>query len=277
MGILDQLKQEAAEKQKQQQTQVNLEKEREDYYRASILPAMQKAFHFMKELVEYLNFLEHAIEVEQYSARYPQFGPLKQQNYKIFTDNHGGFADFDRLMQINVCFFCVGFGSFSYNLEGQNRIEREVAFLTSRNLSFDWKLLDGRSAMHCACFSITRKIPVRFKFEVDYEQSKIQLLINNHEDFNVYKKSFAPDEVNDELLDEIARFMLRKDSDFIRLEISSSHRRHIQNLVAQQRIQELAMMREIQSEKLAPDAENKSITERLKQLVKLQNKSSDKP
>lgn len=272
MGILDQLKQEAAQKKQQEQTQVNLQKQRDDYYRTAILPAMQKAFHFMKELVEYLNFLEHAIEVQEYSSRYPQFGPLKQQNYKIFTDNHGGFADFDRLMQINVCFFCVGFGSFSYNLDSQSRIEREVAFLTSRNVNFDWKLLDGRSAMHSACFTITRKIPVRFKFEVDYEQSKIQLLINNHEDFNVYKKIFAPEDVNDELLDEIARFMLRKDSDFIRLEISSSHRRQIQNLVEQQRKQDLALLREIQAEKPEPETD-KSLTSRLKQLVKLQNKT----
>ncbi len=272
MGILDQLKQEAAQKKQQEQTQVNLQKQRDDFYRAEILPAMQKAFRFMKELVEYLNFLEHDIEVEQYSARYPQFGPLKQQNYKIFTDNHGGFADFDRLMQINVCFFCVGFGSFSYNLESQNRIEREVAFLTSRNVNFDWKLLDGRSAMHSACFTIARKIPVRFKFEVDYEQSKIQLLINNHEDFNVYKKTFTPEEINDELLDEIARFMLRKDSDFIRLDISSSHRRQIRNLVEQHRKQELTLMREIHAEQRSADTD-KSLSSRLKQLVKLPNKS----
>lgn len=217
MGILDQLKQEAAQKKQQAQTQVNLQKQRDDYYRMAILPAMQKAFHFMKELVEHLNFLEHAIEVQEYSSRYPQFGLLKQQNYKIFTDNYGGFADLERLVQINVCFFCVGSGSFSYNLDGQSRIEREVAFLTSRNVNFDWKLLDGRSAIPSACFTITRKIPVRFKFAVDYEQSKIQLLINNHHDFNDYKKIFAPEQINDELLDEVARFMLRKESELIRL------------------------------------------------------------
>jgi len=277
MGILDQLKQEAAEKKQQEETQVNQRKQREDYYRESILPAMQKAFHFMKELVEYLNFLERDIEVDEYSSRYPQFGPLKQQNYKIYTDNHGGFADFDRLMQINVCFFCVGFGSFSYNLESQGRIEREVAFLTSRNAYFDWKLLDGRSAMHSACFTITRKIPVRFKFEVDYEQSNIQLLINNHEDFGAYKKTFAPDEVNDGLLDEIARFMLRKDSDFIRLEISSSHRRNIQSLVEQQRIKDLAIMQEVQSEKFPENTGDKSLKARLKRMVKAPSKTSDKP
>lgn len=277
MGILEQLKQEAAEKQQKQQTQVNLQKHREDYYRESILPAMQKAFKFMKELVEYLNFLEHAIVVEQYSPKYPQFGQLKQQDYRIYTDNHGGFADFNRLMQISVRFFCVGSGEFSYNLESQNRIEREVAFLTSRHVHFDWKLLDGRSAMHCACFTITRKIPVRFKFAIDYEQSKIQLLINNHENFDVYKKAFTPDEVNDELLDEIARFMLRKDSDFIRLELSSGHRQQIAKLVEQQRIQDLALMQALQTETVVTNSEGKSLSERLKQLVKLPKKTSDKP
>lgn len=272
MGILDQLKQEAVEKQQQQQTQATLRKQREDHYRESILPAMQKTFNFMKELVEYLNFLEHAIEVDQYSSKYPQFGLLKQRDYKIYTDNHGGLADIDRLMQVNVRFFCVGDGAFSYNLESQNRIEREVAFLTSRNVYFDWKTLDGRSAMPTACFTITRKIPVRFKFAVDYDQSTIRLLINNHENFNVYKKDFTPEEINDDLLDEVARFMLRKDSDFIRLEISSAHRRHIENLVEQQRMHNLALMKGLQTESILNNTGGKSLSERLKQLVKLPNK-----
>ncbi|WAR45078.1 hypothetical protein [Methylomonas rapida] len=272
MGILDQLKQEAAEKQKLQESQTNLQKQREDRYRAAILPAMQKAFKFMQELVEYLNFLEHAVVVEEYSNQYPQFGQMKQQDYKIYTDNHGGFADVDRLMQINVRFFCVGFGSFSYNLEGQNRIEREVAFLTSRNVHFDWKLLDGRSAIPSAVFTITRRIPVRFRFEVDYDNSKIHLLINNHENFNAYKKAFAPEDVNDELLDEIARFMLRKDSDFIRLEITSVQRQRIKNLVEQKRREELALLRSIPTENPTGANNDKALGDRLRALVKLPKK-----
>ncbi|MDD2760192.1 MAG: hypothetical protein PHH11_07845 [Methylomonas sp.] len=276
MGILDQLKQEAAEKQQQRQTKVSLQKQRDDHYKESLLPVMQKSFNFMKELVEYLNILEHAIVVDQYSSKYPQFGPLTQQDYKIYTDNHGGFADFDRLMQINVLFYCVGPGSFSYNLESQGRIEREVAFLTSRNVNFDWKLLDNRSIMQLACFSITRKIPVRFKFEVDYEHSKIQLLINNYENFNIYKKSFSPEDVNDELLDEIARFMLRKDSEFMRLEMAGLNRQHIQKLVEQHHKEELALLRGTQLGNEATDTPTKSLSGRLKQLVKLPKKTPDK-
>jgi len=74
------------------------------------------------------------------------------------------------------------------------------------------------------------------------------------------------------LLDEIARFMLRKDSDFIRLDISSSHRRQIRNLVEQHRKQELTLMREIHAEQRSADTD-KSLSSRLKQLVKLPNKS----
>lgn len=272
MGILDQLKHEAAEKQKQQESQTNLQKQREDHYRVAILPAMQKAFKFMQELVEYLNFLEHAIVVDEYSTQYPQFGRLKQQDYKIYTDNHGGFADVDQLMQINVRFFCVGFGAFSYNLEGQNRIEREVAFLSARNIPFDWKLQNGRSAIPSAVFTITRKIPVRFRFEVDYDNSKIHLLINNHDSFTAYKKAFAPEDVNEELLDEIARFMLRKDNDFIRLEISSAQRQSITNLAEQKRREELALLRGMPSETATGESQDKALSARLKALVKLPKK-----
>ena len=274
MGILDELKQEATKKQRQQVTEENLEQQRETRYRDAILPAMQKAFLFMQELVEHLSFLEHAIVVKQYSSHYPQFGTLTQQDYKIYTDDHGGFADFDRLMQITVRFFCVGPGSFRYELESKGRIEREVSFLSSRHLSFDWVLNGGNSAMQRASFTVVRKIPVRFKFEVDYANSTIHLMIHNHESFSSYKKTFTAEQVNDELLDEIARFMLRRDSNFICLDISLDHKQRIKHFVQQKHQEELALMAKLSvTEAPSSQPQESPLSERLKQLLTLKKPS----
>lgn len=275
MGILDELKQEASEKQRQQVTQTNLEQQREARYREAILPAMQKAFLFMQELVQHLSFLEHAIVVEHYSTQYPQFGTLTQQDYKLYTDDHGGFADFERLMQITVRFFCTGHGSFHYELESQGRIEREVSFLSSRHLSFDWVLSGGNSAMQRARFTVMRKIPVRFKFEVDYARSMIHLMIHNHENLNAYKKTFSPEQVNDELLDEIARFMLRRDSHFICLDISPDHKQRIKHFVQQKHQEELAFLAHLATNESAkPQPHTPPLSARLKRLLSLRKPHS---
>lgn len=243
MGILDQLRSEATSKQESEFSS-SVEEQRLEYqYQTNILPKMQKTYHFLKEIVDHLNYLEKAVEVKDYSARYRQFGTLSQTNYKINTDGFSGVGDFNRIMQINVTFVCQGVGQFCYSLEGKAQIEQEVAFLHSKHIPFTWK-----RGIDKAAFTVARKIPVRFKFEVDFNFSKISLLINNHENFNIYSKTFEPQAINDGLLDEVVRFMLRQDSDFIRLEITSQDKQRIQKKVADEQRQREKFLAEIKAQ-----------------------------
>jgi hypothetical protein len=216
---------------------------------------MQKTYLFLKEIVEHLNYLEKAIEIEEYSHDYPQMGLLSQVNYKINTDGYSGLADFNRIMQINVTFVCQGDGDFTYGLEGKARVEQEVSFLHSRNIPFAWNQYVAAKGIDAATFTITRKIPVRFRFEVDYPQSKIKLLINNHENFNVYSKTFEPSAINELLLDEVIRFMLRQDSDFIRLEITSQDKLRIQKKAEEEQLQRAKWLEEIKVEEAKKESQ----------------------
>lgn len=248
MGILDQLRNEANLKQESKFAELSSQQQLEEKYKLHILPKMQKTFKFLKEIVEHLSYLEKAIEIEDYSQKYPQIGALVQKEYKINTDGYGGFADYDRIMQINVSFVCTGRGSFTYELEGKSRIEREIGFLHGKNVPFEWNQFINHNGVEAGRFTINRKIPVRFRFEVDFENTKIRLLINNHEDFNVYKKTFNPEEIDDELLDEVIRFMLRKDSDFIRLDIDNQDKKRIQKKAEELQMQQAKWLEEIHIE-----------------------------
>jgi hypothetical protein len=227
---------------------VNVQQQLEREYQATILPIMQKIFLFFKEIVEHLNYLEKPIEIEEYSRDYPQMDTLTQTHYKINTDGYAGFADFNRLMQINLTFTCQGNGEFTYVLEGKVRIEQEVAFLHSRNVPFTWNQYISSKGIESSTFTITRKIPVRFRFEVDFEQSKIKLSINNHENFNIYSKAFAAEAINELLLDEVIRFLLRQDGDFIRLDIISQNKERIQKKAEEEQLQRAKWLEDIKIE-----------------------------
>jgi hypothetical protein len=229
MGVLEQLRDQVNRKQDDALDQQTIEQELAARYKGAILPKMQSIFVFMKEMVEHLTYLEQAVFIDDYSSRYPQFGRLIQTGYRINTDGIMGYADPDKLMQVNVNFFCQNEGAFTYPLQGRSLIEQEVAFLSAHKVPFEWKYFQGVGMAQNASFTVMRKVPVRFKFEVDYAASNIKILINNHDNFGVYKKSFAPEEVDNDLLDEVARFMLRIDSDFIRLEITSEHKKIIRS------------------------------------------------
>lgn len=260
MGILDQLRSEASSKQESESAAAEVREQLENEYQTNILPKMQKIYLFLKEIVEHLSYLEKAIEVPDYCQRFPEMGALSQTDYKINTDGYGGLADFNRIMQVNVLFNCVGAGSFSYEVEGKVKIEQEIAFLHSKNVPLKWNQYINSRGVEAATFNISRKIPVRFRFEVDYNNSKIKLLIHNHENFNVYRKTFEPSAVDESLLDEVIRFMLRQDSDFIQLDITSQDKQRIQKKAEEEQQQLAKWLEEIKIE----EAKEKEKEERVR-------------
>jgi len=248
MGILDQLRHEASDKQESEFAAVDVQQQLENEYQERILPKLQKTYKFLKEIVEHLSYLEKGVETGNYSKDYPQIGELTQTGYKINTDGYGGLADFNRIMQVNVVFICAGKGTFTYELEGRARIEQEVAFLHSKNVPVDWNQFVSSKGVEAASFTITRKIPVRFRFEADMRNTKIKLLIHNHDDFSVYKKIFDPEDVNESLLDEVIRYMLRKDCDFIRLDINNQDKERIRKEAEALQMQQAKFLEDIHIE-----------------------------
>ena len=106
MSVLDELRKKADEKKSAEQQEALANEQLEEIYQAKILPKMQFIFDSFQETIEYLNFLKEPVEVRNYCSKYPQFGNLFQSNYRINTDGRIGLADYNRLMQINIGFFC---------------------------------------------------------------------------------------------------------------------------------------------------------------------------
>lgn len=76
-------------------------------------------------------------------------------------------------------------------------------------------------------FKIKRKVPVLFKITVDYENAKIIITAHNHEDLSSFKKTYHPDSINKEFLENLAQYILRKDREFILLDISDEQKDYI--------------------------------------------------
>lgn len=233
MGILDQLRKQADQKKSFEQQEVDDEQQKEHIYQAQILPKMQQIFHYLQELVEYLNYLEIPVKIENYSEYFPKLGILVQKNYKINTDGFGGMTDIDKLMQVNLVFQCVGDGEFEYLIHGHSAIEREISFLHAKHLSVKSEKMPGISGEESAKFSVQRRVPVRVRFEVDYDNSQIKMTVNNHLDFAVYIESWDVPEISDELLDVVARYILRKDSVLIKPSITDEHREVLRQKIAE--------------------------------------------
>ncbi|MBL7005158.1 MAG: hypothetical protein ISR69_14160 [Gammaproteobacteria bacterium] len=233
MSVLDELRKKADEK-KAAELQEELHSEQlEKTYQSALLPKMQLLYDTFNETINHLNFLEDPIAVKNYCTRYPQFGNLLQKNYKINTDGRIGLANYNRLMEINLSFVCEAKGDFTYPLVSTYLIEKEVAFLQDKKLNFDWKHLTPKDGKAYANFTIKRRIPVSFRIEVDYNHSKLKVTIQNHENLESYAKDFSPEQLDDNFLDILLSYFLRKDTRLlVKLgEISAEHKTAIKAAV----------------------------------------------
>jgi hypothetical protein len=215
MSALDELRKKADEK-KAAENQAELNKEQQEAtYRNQLLPKMQLFYDTFNESINCLNFLEEPVTVHNYCERYPQFGSLAQKNYKIVTDGRVGLASYNRIMQINLSFVCEGKGSFNYPLISTYLIDKEVAFLQEKKLTFDWKYLTPIDGKANASFTVKRRVPVSFQIEVDYKHSLIKVTIHNHDNLKWHCKSFTPEQLDDDFLDSLLSYFLRKDMRFL--------------------------------------------------------------
>jgi len=224
MGILDELRDEAERKKLISQQEVISAEKLAENYQQNLLPKMQMIFNFFKEIVEHLQFIQEPIKVINYSKKYPELGELIQQDYKLSTDKHGGISHYNELMEIKVRFYCFAEGTMELAVKSQAEIEQQVNFLTAKKVPFEWSRHHNSIADTFATFVIEKKIPVNINFRVDYNDSQIILEIFNHHNFGHIKRYYQADEVNEALLDQLAKFLLRKDSDFIEIEMSEQER-----------------------------------------------------
>ena len=239
MGILDDLREEASQKQVDLQEDTILQEKLEHNYQTLTLPKMQQIFSYFKELIEYLRVIETPIKITQYSNHLPQMGNLYQHNYRLSTDKHGGISHYNKITEIYLRFNCLGKDgdeeTFNHHIKHKIEADQEKDFLSRHKVPFTFDQNFGNTKGGAVTFHITKKIPVLFKFSVDYKKSLIIMTIENHENFEQRTIIINPNQINEHNLDILARYILKKDDDFLRIEMDEASKDKIRQQVSLQK------------------------------------------
>jgi hypothetical protein len=269
MRVIDLLREEVSAKQQRVLVEETAEHALELRYQQFVLPKMQTILGYLQELIAHVEFLKKSIVVNDYSDRNRQLGRLIQTDYKISTDDFGGQAELQRLMLINLRFNCIGEGECSWEVVGSARIEREIALLSANKVKFNWQPVQSHHKLPTASFTMVKNIPVRFRFEVNYDYSRIKLLIHNHRYLGVYHREFTPQALDDQMLDQIGRYLLCMDEEFLQIEISPKLKSQIQQQIALDKREQAEFFKQSTASNYSPNkltAQN-SFLAQLKNLV----------
>ncbi len=242
MGILDNLR-DQADHDISKQMDKELSNENIQFISDSLMsPKMKQLYLYLKEFTQHINKIEQTKKVLNYSKLFPELGELNQENYKINTDGSGGVVNYDKISLIHFAYRYHGATVKEYIHHTSNKLEadRITDFLTSHKVPYTSANNLASKNNGALNFYITKNIPVLFKFTSNPKKSIINLSIKNHENFEDRTIIIKPNDIDEEYLDKLARYILRKDSEFLNIEIDDDVKKQIRQRIEAEKQAKLA-------------------------------------
>lgn len=204
MGFLDELKKEAEQvKQREQESRSATDLERERVLR-SIRPRMQKVHDYLKEACEQLNVLDPDVHMSYEVKGFGKLGPLRQGGYKVVAEEPR------KLEKFTLSFACSRPDQVRFQVQGKERALAQKEYMWGANLRFTSKVTADGSGV----FFMDAYVPVTLEFEADMENARINLRIRNLDGLGSSRIVYEPDVLDDELLEELAKCIVRQDNRF---------------------------------------------------------------
>ncbi len=268
MSLLDELKQEAQElkareDEGQDPTQVNANSDADaEQARRMLAPKMKALYNYFKEFNEHLNVVSPEVSGDYLLEGLGTLTNLRQGDYKLATD------DPKSIQKFTFHWSCSGSGRQEFKVTNPIIAEKHREALWNLNLRFNKRDLQKGAG---AVFVVEAYVPVSFEFEADPVKNVISLKLKNLGALGVINHAYSPDKVNAELMDELAKCVLRRPNRFDELngeKMSDTLRQRLRENVEKEREQR-------NTELHITEDKNSSVTQRLKGSL-FGRKSADK-
>jgi hypothetical protein len=215
MGLLDDLKSEAGKLQDQQSSDEANRERLEAIYREEIKPKMLMISNYFSDFSDQLSILKPKTEVAYTIPGHKEVKGLIQKNYGISADS------LESIKKLHLRFIAELPNETEFSVTPKLRAAETRDFFEQQNITFsEWPVRDALQEVIGLNFQVKLKVNILFMFQVDIEKSMIQLRIVNFEGFAVTQKSYRPEAINEAWLEDIGRYILRKNKTLHSLEIS---------------------------------------------------------
>ena len=213
MSVLDDLKREAEKLQDEKQQAMDNSAHLEKVYGVKFKSRMVGIARYLHQLVNQLKEAKMEVPV---TYIIPEIGPveLRQKGYVISADN------MDEPRKIGLQVDCIAKDVQEWQINQLDKVSKVIDFLDSKGIEYtEWSVRDSARKVTGRVFKMQVKVRVWFIFEVDVKKERLHVKIINY-DFDAEKNMyFKPAEITKEWLNLLAKYILRKSSEFGSLEI----------------------------------------------------------
>ena len=247
MGLLDDLQSEV-EKIKAEEKQQNIELEaQEAFYRDHLKPVMLRAHKYLGEIVENLK-----IVLPDINPRYPLNAMTKRGVALKQCEYEYDFDSGKNPRQIDLRCNCILEQPLEFHVPTKDAVLKHTDVLESYKFAYHRK--DYRDEQHdvrAAAFSLEGPMRVYVRVLAHPADRCINILRRNHEHLPDKRYKFLPEELDDELLERLARLFIREESTLVTVEVGTDLRDELRERLEEERLREEEDMAEALAEQEA--------------------------
>ena len=204
MGVLDELKKEAEATQARRSSEENVRNAMQREIFERLQPELKKFHTYFSEFQRHLAVVD-ATTLASYTLRdVGELKDLRQSEYKISLDKT---KEFDRFQ---FTFLCHRTGTLEATLRDPAAVADFKELIKKNGLKAKFRDA-GRGATF---FTVDARVPVLIDFRIDTEREAIILTTRNLPQMGVTRYTLTEDRISGQLLDELAKMVLRRDNDF---------------------------------------------------------------
>ena len=233
MGLLDELERQAQQRKLGDEESARRKSEREEIYRVRLEPACDALHEFLSELIQKLKTLQPRTTMRYEIPGYGEIAGYIEHHYELKHDRQPSSRE------INLSFPCTIATEQcpSIEVEGASRV-RAVAGVFQRHRIGGMLAprKDASGEIVGATFRAKGRIPLAATFQADVEGAQLRMSFSNFDGLGTTSKSIPAAQVDQDLYDEIGRYLMREPNALLREDLPEAYRKHLRSKVQQQEI-----------------------------------------
>ncbi|WP_455200281.1 hypothetical protein [Kaarinaea lacus] len=262
MGLLDDLKQQSQTKKAEENQESQRREKAEEFYRQKVQPKLTEIYTHYAELTKHLNYVKPET-IARYGVNVAgQEAEFHQGDYKVQVDS---MTDTN---YISIRCTCSRPTDIEFVVEDPSAINKNKNFLNENGLNY--QVYPRNNGEPGARFTIQAEITAELLFEGDRQKGCINLKVINFESLGRRTRVMQINEIDEQFLDGLDRFLIRENNNFFKLDIDEKAKEEIRAKVQaeqRKRMEELKEMERMAREEEVRDKlekENKGVRKGLK-------------
>jgi hypothetical protein len=230
VGLLDELEQRAQQRGISSDESARRKAERDAAYRTRLEPAFDRLHAFLEELVEKLKALRPRTALRYAVPGYGEIVGYVDHDYRIEDVKQPSSREITLAFQCTIATDeCP-----TVEVEGSSRVRALAgSFQRHRIGGMQAPRRDAAGEVVAATFRARGRIALGAQFHADAETGLLRMTFSHFDGFDTMVKTVAPAQVDDDLYEQVGRFLVREPNTLLHEDLPESYRKQLRSKVQQ--------------------------------------------